>query len=526
MSLPRIPYDSACLAAVVQECQALVGARLQRVIQPSKDTVVLETYHRGDAWLLVSWSPVHARAYVCKRKPASPADLPGFCAALRKHVQGGRITSVRQRGFDRVLEVAVSTSEGGFLLVAELMGKHSNMVLLDSAGKILACGKSVGRSQSSRPVQTGGTYSPPPFEPRLPLTSAKPGDDLATFEGASPFLRRLIQAGYPLDQVTSLQFAPVDSPNNGAYPFDVALLGYPTVRVPNLSSALENEFEARIQNDEVGTARQALAAQLARVALARETALAGIAEAIATAHDAPRLQRLGELVLAYQGMVSPGADRLDAHDYDGTPVSIRLVADKSPVENANRYFDKAKHAKSRLGEVESQQSRLASELADVRSLLAKLDQALTLAEIEGLKADCEKRHWLHRKQVATAKEDRPYEGFPIRQLVSPGGWTVLYGTNATSNDYLTTKVAKGNDYWFHVRGQNSSHVVLVTQGQPLKVQSPDLVFAAQVSARNSPAKHSSHVPVDYTLKKYVRKPRASAPGAAVYEREKTLHVDP
>jgi predicted ribosome quality control (RQC) complex YloA/Tae2 family protein len=102
---------------------------------------------------------------------------------------------------------------------------------------------------------------------------------------------------------------------------------------------------------------------------------------------------------------------------------------------------------------------------------------------------------------------------------------VLYGETATANDYLTTKVARPSDYWFHVRGGGGAHVVLMTMNQPQRVQMPDLIYAAQLAKRHSSQKHSGYVSVDYTLKKYVRKPRGSAPGLAVYTHEKTLHLE-
>ena len=114
----------------------------------------------------------------------------------------------------------------------------------------------------------------------------------------------------------------------------------------------------------------------------------------------------------------------------------------------------------------------------------------------------------------------PYQGHKIRELQGPGGWRVLYGENATSNDYLTTKVAKPNDWWLHVRSGTSTHVIIPTANHPEKVSREALEYAAKIAVMNSTSKHSSYVPVDYTLKKYVRKPRGSAVGLAVYDHEK------
>ena len=113
----------------------------------------------------------------------------------------------------------------------------------------------------------------------------------------------------------------------------------------------------------------------------------------------------------------------------------------------------------------------------------------------------------------------------IDQLIAPGGWTVLYGENAEANDYLTLRVARPNDLWLHIRGATSAHVVVQTRNQPERVQRETLEFAARVAVRNSPSKHAGYVPVDYVLKKHVRKPRGASKGSALYTHEKTIHVE-
>jgi len=113
----------------------------------------------------------------------------------------------------------------------------------------------------------------------------------------------------------------------------------------------------------------------------------------------------------------------------------------------------------------------------------------------------------------------------VRELLGPGGYKVLFGETAEANDYLTLRVAKPNDWWLHVRGHRSAHVVVPTQNQPERVGMEVLLFAAKVAVHNSPTKHSGYVPVDYTLRKYVRRPRGAAMGTVLYTHEKTLHVE-
>lgn len=235
---------------------------------------------------------------------------------------------------------------------------------------------------------------------------------------------------------------------------------------------------------------------------------------------------MGELILAYQGQIKPGDASVEVWDYAGNPLTIPLKPDLSAVENANRYFTKAKRAKERVPQLKEQVSRLELELYDLGKAIFDLDQAETEEAFQKLSDLAAQRRWLQVQTGAIKKEDRPYAGHRVSEMLGPKGYMVLVGINATANDYLSTKVGKGNDLWFHVRGHTSAHVLVLTGGKPEKVPHEVLRYAAELAAKNSPLKHSQHVPVDYTLKKYVRKPRGSAVGTVVYTNEKTLHVDP
>lgn len=526
----RTPFDSLCLAAVTHELQALMGARVQRLVQLDDLTIALELYKGSDAWLLLSADAAFARAHLIARRPDGIRPLPPFGLAVRRALSDARLVLARQRGLDRILELGFSSPEGDHMIVAELMGKHSNLMLVDADRKVRAAAKWVGPSQSARTIRPGGAYEPPPLPVQPSLLKAQPGDDLSQFEGASPFLRKLIAAGTPLQEIQSAirtqTWAPVFVEGMGAYPLPLDALGGIGYPRPSLSSALEQHFVGLADQARLANARNALLAPLKRVLMAREVAMADLEQAIQTAHDAPRLQQYGEFILAYQGQIKPGDAKLEAWDYAGEPIAVPLKPDLSPKENSQRYFDRAKRAKARVGEVAEQRDRLARDHAAIQEMMERVEAATRLDDFAELRAEAEKRRWLNIPVTGKSKEERPFAGHAVKELLSPGGFRVLYGTNATSNDYVTTQVAKSNDYWLHVRGQTSTHVVLQTAGKPERVQRADLEFAALVAARNSIAKHAKHVPVDYTLKKYVRKPRGSAAGFATYEREKTLYVDP
>lgn len=509
--ISKIPFDSFTLAAVVAELRSYVGGKVQNVRQPTDTEIVLALYANGrEAVLLLSCHPLFARAHLITKRPGNQPSPPQFLSALRSRIDGGRLVEVRQIQGDRILEIVVETPEGIFRLIAELMGKHSNLILVDDGGRVVGAAKWIGRSKSSRPIQPATPYLLPPV--------MSGGEGLKS----SPFLRRLIETiGHE-----PAPDHPVLSPGFGAYPASVAVLGFTEHSRASISIALEQHFDQAIPAHETDALRTTLVNQLERVIFARDTALGDLRKTEAAGGKAPEWQRLGELILAYGPSAPAGAKAMTVWDYDGTEREIKLDPELDFRANANRLFDRAKRAKGRMGIVGDQIQRLAADRESIAALVARIQGTTRLDALRDLQEEAKRRRYL-TTQVAPArnKEDRPYEGHRIRELAGPGGWTILYGENAESNDYLTLRVAKPNDWWLHVRGATSAHVIVVTRNQPDRVQRETLDYAAKVAVQNSPSKHAGYVPVDYTLKKYVRKPKGAAKGSAFYTHEKTLHVE-
>ena len=529
----KIPFDSLSLAAVVAEAQAYVGGRVQNIWQPDEFSVVLELYHQGkEALFLISAHPVFARAHFITKKPTNLQPMPGLCAALRSRVDGARIRAIEQVNFDRILALTLESHEGRFTLVAELMGKHSNIMLLDPEDRIVAAAKWVSQSKSSRPIQANRKYQAPPFPIKPPLTKATPDDNLDDFQGLSPFLRKLIAAHdehglrHVQQAIEGQAFHPVLVQGVGAYPLSVEILGLQETVRPTISIALEQHFDWAIRDAAIRSLRESLLGQLNRVLLAREVAIGELTQAAETAKRAGEFQLMGELLLAYASEVPKGATTFETQDYEGAPLAIKLDPELSALENAEFYFSKAKHAKAREGVVTDQIARMTENHDAVASLIARIEGEDRLDHLQQLQEEARKHKWLHQTAApAKKKEDRPFEGHRVRELLGPSGFTVYYGENAEANDYLLIRLAKPNDYWLHVRGSVSAHAVIVTRNHPEKVSKEVLMYAAKIVVQNSPSKHSKYVPVDYTLRKYVRKPKGAAKGMAMYTHEKTLHVE-
>jgi predicted ribosome quality control (RQC) complex YloA/Tae2 family protein len=271
-----------------------------------------------------------------------------------------------------------------------------------------------------------------------------------------------------------------------------------------------------------------LAARINLVIVRRRASLAQLEEVLDASSRSRELQMQGELILAYATSIEPGATFLEAQNYDGNPITISLHPELTPLENADRLFEKARRAKGSSASVQEKAARMRSEIALMQDLIEKAKAAGSEDAVQQVEAEAVEQKVLPRKQVPPTKrrEAKPHQGFRVREIVAPGGETVMWGLNATSNDYVSTRVAKPNDLWFHVRGGAGSHVLLRTGNQPDRVQRESLVFAAKIAAKNSNQKHAKHVCVSYALAKYVRKPRKSAPGLVTMTQEKTMFVDP
>lgn len=515
----RVPVDNVVLAAVADEAGCLAGSALERVWEPEPGALVLGLWSDAERWLLLCASGARTRAHLLTRRPSSGKPSGLLARAVLQHLEGAALTHVAQRGDDRVLDLYFEAESGRWVLVAELTGRMPNVLLVDPGGVVQAAMRWLGPGSSTRPVVPKQPYSPPPGAPPLPSApSAAPA-----LVRPSPFALKLAAAGVDVEGAWAARaWQPVYAHGHGAYPLDLAPLGLACAPRASISQALEQAFGEDAAEADETQQRKSLQTQLERALLAKESAAASVREAVETGARSRELQSQAELLLAYQHMAPKGASEAVLPGYDGTPTKVRLDPDLDAVENAAALFARAKQARRRAEGLASQLAAMESEAAEIRAALA----TLPTDDVARLAATAAQRGWFRVQRPAAAPTERPFAGHAVRETTSPGGWRLLYGENATSNDYLTTKLAKPRDLWFHVRGAPSAHVVLATDNQPHRVQMPDIMAAAALAASKSPQKHSGYVAVDYTERRYVRKPRGAAPGLAVYTHEKTVHVEP
>ncbi|GIV15788.1 MAG: hypothetical protein KatS3mg022_1223 [Armatimonadota bacterium] len=575
--MPSIPYDSLTLAAVVHTLRSLQGGRIQHIAQPAEHDILLTVYVRGvgEVYWLVSCSPQWARTYLLSHRLPNPPQPPPFCMALRKYLQGGTVLTIAQRRFDRILDVEVKGHEGHtYLLSTELMGRHSNIILIASDERILHAAKMVSsRISRVREVLPGKPYTPPPAEERPDPRTVNEGQFLGwfqqdnpqnltewlrtRFEGISGFLageivaRAQRLAGREGPQTLWSAFRSVfeaaqeggwepvlvrDEAHQpiGAYPIPLASFPeeqqYPR---SNIHVALENYYAVAIPRAEMEQQKRSLQGILQRVLQARRNALQQLEQGVQERAKAEQYRRWGETLLAFLSQVPKGAQQValpDLYSAEGATMTIPLDPTLTPQQNAERYFARARHVEQNAQRLEAMRHRLQTEEMQVQDALQRLESVRELSELAALRKEIAERGWLNPTAgvsgEATPRPQEEFEGKRIRIHLAPGGWQVLVGENAEANDYLVTRVAQPNDWWLHVRAGTGAHVVIRTNNNPQAVPRQVIEFAARLAAANSPQRHSSIVPVDYTLRKYVRRPRGAQPGFVTYTHEKTLHVSP
>lgn len=532
--MTRPGFDALTLRAIAHELQKFVGGRLQGVRQPETWQIVFEVYRSGAGegrWLF-DCSPQWARTHLTKSRVPNAPSPPAFCAALRKYVEGGVILSIEQRGFDRILDILIRGYEGHeYLFSAEFMGRHSNLILLgpeeNGVRQILHAAKLItAKVNRVREVLPGRIYiSPPsPLENAFHLT---------------PFLKAEIAAcgdNSLFHAARENRWQPVllrDEKDNlsGAYPIRLQSWKGAQEERETISQALDEWYSFAIPSTELENQKRTLEGVLNKAWEQRAQAIAQIEHGQSESSRAAQMRRQGELILANLWQLKSGQGTAVISDYFQDPpldISITLDADSSPQENATRLFERARHGEKNRARLEELHAKMMDEIGAIENAQTQLQSADSLEKTSALREVIARNGWFQSQQSAPERASRvaDFGGKKIRSYTSPEGWQIFVGDNAEANDYLVQRLGQSNDWWLHLRAGTSAHAIVKTNNAPDKVPRSALEFAARLVVQRSAAKHAGVVAVDYTLKKYVRKPRRAPSGSVTYSHEKTLHVGP
>ena len=572
-----MPMDALCLSAVLRETSAAaVGGRIDKIYQPSRDEIILQLRGReGACKLLLSANPARPRIQLTGLHWENPAQPPMFCMLLRKYLSGGRILSLHQPPMERVAELCIeAANEMGDKvsrrLVLEVIGKKTNLLLLDGEGRIVDCLRRTDADLTqARPLLPGMFYQAPLPQPgkRDPsaLTEAErtallagpldmPADRflLDRFSGISPLIARelafealgdvdapagqdasrlLDRLAALVDRVSAAQTEPTLLRREGR-PVDFTFRpilqygpGTESVPYPTFAALLDDYYQARETADRVKQKGRDLLKPLhqARDRLARKMALQE--KELAETQNRDRYRLFGELITANIYRMKRGEKVLRAQNYydpEGAELEIPLDPLKTPQQNAARYYKLYAKAKTAEEMLTLQLEKGARERDYLDSVLESVSRAEGDRDLEEIRQELTETGYLRRRAKAKDRMKHP-AGKPL-EFRSSSGLRISVGRNNLQNDRLTTRQAGKWDYWFHTQKIHGAHVILWTDGG--EPDEDSLREAAMLAAWFSQGKEGKKVPVDYTPVRFVKKPAGARPGMVIYTTCQTAYVDP
>ncbi len=570
--------DSTSLARLVAEAaQFAVGAPIRRIIQARHDLIALELGRSGPwAGLLIDWSAEFGRIHLARELPAPLLRDERFGSVLRRQIRGARIDAIEQIDFDRIVHVRLSNCEqlgprSRRTLVAELMGRHSNLVLIDEDERIVEAGRHVTvRTNRYRETLPGLAYVPPPDFGRVPPWTADPVQMRAaaaavadqplgrwlrsTFHGGSDeFIaevcaRAQIAADAPLRDLSDgwaervaeqLHAIPAEAARPGpawvyfdeaseepelAWPIEAAhLAGRRRERVESLSGAIEELQANSARAQAIRRARERLLAAVREGERKAERVLSKRREAVERAKQAELLRERGELLMAYLHQVPEGADEVTLPRFEGEgELTIPLDPEHSVLENAQACFKRYKKD-ARLSEIAPRLLAAAEhELQYVRQVRTQIETAEDLDDLEAIEQELAREGYLPARDREKARPAGRRRG--PRTTQTSDGYAVLYGRSGTENDEVL-RAARGDDLWLHVKDAAGPHVIIRTHSRPEAVPQSSIEEAARLAAALSSRRREGKVEVDCTLARNVTKPRRGRPGLAYYRNARTIVVD-
>ncbi|MDF2723738.1 MAG: fibronectin-binding protein [Paenibacillus sp.] len=569
--------DGLVTRAIASELAVCEGGRINKIYQPTGHDIYLHIRAQGqNRKLLISANPTYPRVHFTEAQSMNPTDAPMFCMLLRKHCEGAVIEKVSQVGLERILHIDVRhRDEIGDIsikrIVIEIMGRHSNIILLDpKTGTVLDGIHHVTPAISNyRIVMPGSSYTTPPEQGKAnPLETteeqfiaAMQDEENAKlvrqqlvdrFSGVSPLAAKEIvhrsgtAAGATVGQtdmepvwssfrdtmaaIAADRFEPVivEETASGKTFFSVMTLSHvegTANRFDSVSACLEAYYGDKAERDTVKQRASDLLRFLQNERNKNAKKLEKLRETIEEAKEADDIRILGELLTASLHLMRKGEKSIEVvnyYDEEQKPVKIELDPLLTPSENAQRYFKKYTKLRNSLSAVEEQIDSTKAEIVYMDTLLAQLDRA-SLTDIQGIRDELVEQGYVRERGGKKRGNKKKKTDKPVLTCYTSGeGIPIYVGKNNMQNEYLTNRLAQPNDTWLHTKDIPGSHVVIRAD----KFGESTLQEAAMLAAYYSQAKSSSQVPVDFTLIRHVRKPNGSKPGFVIYERQKTLYMTP
>ncbi|MEH7084555.1 NFACT RNA binding domain-containing protein [Neobacillus drentensis] len=557
-------FDGLFTKAMVDELvRSLKGGRINKVHQPYKNEVILTIRANGvNQKLLLSAHPSYARVQFTEEAYENPSEPPMFCMLLRKHIEGYILEDLYQKETDRmiVLEIKGRNEIGDISykqLIIEIMGRHSNIVLVDKSRNIILDSiKHVSFAVNShRAIMPGQPYVFPPEQHKqnpflcdqedllrkIDYNAGKIDRQLVEqFAGISPLFAKevIFQSGLAnratvpgtfismVKKVESGDIFPSIISAGGKdafYLFPLEHLKGEIKTYPTLSEMLDRFYFGKAERDRVKQQGNDIERFIHNEKEKNEKKINKLKVTLKEAERAEQFQRYGELLTANLYAANKGMREIEVLDYYdelGGTIIIPLDPRKTPSENAQKYFSKYQKAKNAVEIVIEQIEKAQVEVSYFDNLLQQV-QAASPKDIQEIREELVEGGYIRERQKKKLKKAQNAKPI-LDHFLSSDGTDIIVGKNNKQNDYLTNKLAARDEIWLHTKDLPGSHVVIRSKEPSIET----IREAAVLASYFSKARNSSSVPVDFTKVRFVKKPSGAKPGFVIYDNQQTVYVTP
>lgn len=586
-------FDGIVTKAITSEISQLKGSRIDKIFEPNKNTIVLGIYQNGINYALnICIDAQYCRINLTTHQKANPQVAPNFCMLLRKNLIGLKLKNIitfdlerliilEFEGFDELDDIISKK------LVIELMGKHSNIILLDDSNIIIDSLRHIKEiDENFRDILPHTKYTFPTsnkisflelkdfedFKEHLNLSSPNSAsnnnndiNNLPTiisniFNGISKnFINAIIKkleisdtSDTSLEKIFNYTNEIITNIGTSNISFESIKNNDGTIKdyflIPEKSSSLQpfdlnffidDFYFNKESNEQFKNYRNTLLKLILDTLKKYKKRLYNIDEKLKECDDMDKYRLYGELITSNLYRIpNRNVDEIELENYYENNNKIKIKLDKrfSPSINAKRFFKKYSKLKNALIIVSEQKADTLKELDYIESVIYELENCSTIEEIAFIyeeisendifkeKASLKANTKKNKVKKSKLTKNKTVSFNPIKYTVD--GYTVFVGRNNKENDYLTLKFASKTDLWFHTKDFHGSHTILKLDNNLPYPNSDILIKVAELAAKHSKARNSSNVPVDYCEVKFVKKPSGSKPGMVIYTNNKTLNVNP
>lgn len=566
-------YDGIVTRKIVNELKnVILGGKIQKITQPSKNDIVLNVYSMGKSYkLLLSANNNEARIHLTNKKFENPEVPPNYTMVLRKHINQGKIVDITQKGLDRVVIFSISSiDEMGFdtskKLIVEIMGKYSNIILTDENYKIIDSIKRVSENMSSvRQLLPGLTYefvednkcdiTDPDFSYDIKKLDQKLADNTKpdkifhkNYTGFSPIVGKEIvyRAGidpkinwglvseHEKNNMNSIlyQFRD-DIINNNLEAFsytdgkkikefhtiDLSNLDYSKKHYELMSQAIEEFFDVNKTHDRLNQIKKDHIKKINSHIKTTQKKINILNDNILNESKIKSLRKNGDLLSANVHRIKKGDKDIIVKDFYDNNKQIKINLDplKTPWENAETFYNRAKKIKNSVDYAEKDLPKQNDYLQYLNQLIDFIERSTSIDDLNDIRDEMIENNIIKKysKHKVKNKKSKPYH------FLTDNDSDIYVGKNSKQNDYITLKLANRDDLWFHVKDVPGSHVILRSDN----IDDGDIIIAAYLAAINSSINDEEKIDIDYTQKKNVNKAKGAKPGMVYYENFNTITVD-